>query len=67
MGASAMWTSLDRWTCGSCSRTVVIDGSDDDTAAAITAVQWRHFRAHRDAAKVGNKMRSAERERRGAA
>jgi hypothetical protein len=45
----------------------VIDGSDDDTAAAITAVQWRHFRAHRDAAKVGNKMRSAERERRGAA
>ena len=54
-----MWTAPDRWTCPveSCAnRTVVIDGSPEDTAAAITAVQWRHFREHRDAAALSAKL-----------
>lgn len=54
-----MWTSYDRWTCphAGCGRTVVIDGSDEDTAAAIAACQARHAKVHRDAAIVDAKLR----------
>lgn len=55
-----MWTALDRWTCPTCSRSVVIDGSDEDTAAAIAAVQTRHYKAHRDAAIVDAKLRKTD-------
>jgi hypothetical protein len=55
-----MWTSLDRWTCPQCSRSVVIDGSDHDTAAAIAAVQTRHYKAHRDAAIVDARLRKTD-------
>lgn len=41
-----MWTSLDRWSCPDCAATTVIDGSPEDTAAAIKAVQRLHGRLH---------------------
>jgi len=47
-----MTVSDDRWTCPSCGRTVVVNGTAADTRAAIDAVQTRHARGHRRAADV---------------
>jgi hypothetical protein len=57
-----MWASPDRWTCPvpTCGKTVVIDGSDEDTAAAIAACQQRHYKAHRDAAVLDAKLRKTD-------
>ena len=57
-----MWASPDRWTCPhlGCQKTVVIDGSEEDTAAAIAAIQTRHYKAHRDAAVLSAKLRKTD-------
>lgn len=47
-----MTCSTDRWTCPDCQRTVVVNGSQADTRAAIAAVQTRHATGHRRAAEV---------------
>lgn len=52
-----MWASPDRWTCSTWHRTVVIDGSQEDTAAAIDAVQRRHGKVHREARVLDAKLR----------
>jgi hypothetical protein len=44
-----MWTSTDRWSCPYCPSTTVIDGSPEDTAVAIEAVQRRHGKLHQKA------------------
>lgn len=54
-----MWVSTDRWSCPhpSCqNRTTVIDGSPEDTAAAIEALRDRHYREHREAAQLGARI-----------
>ena len=55
-----MWASPDRWTCPQCSRSVVIDGSDEDTAAAIAAVMTRHGKEHRAAAVADARIRKTD-------
>lgn len=47
-----MSVSTDRWTCPSCNRTVVVDGSDADVKCCIAAAQRRHGRAHQAATAV---------------
>ena len=52
-----MTVSRDRWTCPTCHKTVVIDGSPEDVAAAIDAVQRRHGTEHRKARELDAKLR----------
>ncbi len=44
--------SSDRWTCPTCGRTVVVDGSDADIRCALRACQKRHAAGHRAATEV---------------
>jgi hypothetical protein len=44
-----MWCEPDRWSCPDCAATTVIDGSPEDTAVAIAAVQRRHGKLHQKA------------------
>lgn len=39
-------TNDQAWSCPLCPTTVVVYGSEDDTRAAITAVQLRHSHEH---------------------
>lgn len=60
MVAVVTWTEPGKWTCPNprCPhRTVVIDGSPEDTAAAIEAVQRRHGTEHRKARELEAKLR----------
>lgn len=41
-----MSVSDDRWTCSSCGRTTVVNGSDVDTRCALDAVRKRHGKGH---------------------
>lgn len=41
-----MSVSSDRWTCPTCHRTTLIDGSDADTRRAIRGLQEGHADAH---------------------
>lgn len=59
-----MWTSTDRWTCETCARTTVIDGSAEDTAAAIAAIQRRHGKLHRQVLEEQRQQRWVEKVRR---
>jgi hypothetical protein len=55
-----MWTSTDRWSCEFCNLTTVIDGSPEDTAVAIEAVQRRHGKSHWEARKLEAKLRRTD-------
>jgi hypothetical protein len=58
-----MWTDPEKWTCPhpDChERTVTVIGSGHDTAAAIAAVQTRHYKAHREAAIVDARLRKTD-------
>ena len=57
-----MWTDPEKWTCPypTCGRTITVIGSDEDAAAAIAAIQTRHYKAHRDAAVLSAKLRKTD-------
>ena len=55
------FVDTDKWTCPTCSRTVVVNGTERDTTAALQAVQARHAKAHRDAAATANRVYQADR------